>query len=389
MVSDLERGYWLAWARVTGLGPVLLKRIWQRFGSMTQAWAADLQDIAQVDGIGPRVLAQLPTYRQKTNPAQLLAQHQQKNPQFWTLSDPDYPRTLAEIPDPPPILYYSGQAQSAENAGQIPMVAMVGTREPTEYGKRWTRRLAELLGRHGFVVVSGLAEGIDTQAHWGCLEGGGRTIAVLGTGVDMIYPPRNRELFGQIINQGLVISEYPSQTPPDRAHFPRRNRIIAGLCRAILIMEAPRKSGALITADMANEYGRDVYVLPGMLDNDQAIGCLSLLNRGAQVILGEGHLLELLGRTPPLDLPSSQSSQPTNLIPKPRLAPELDQVLDIMLQLNQGEINGIPFDLIVQACDLDSGAVSSALLQLELLGLVNQQPGMRYQCCCTGTTIPS
>ncbi|MDS3861374.1 DNA-processing protein DprA [Thermosynechococcaceae cyanobacterium BACA0444] len=384
MVSDLERGYWLAWSRVTGLGPVLLKRIWQRFGSMAQAWEADLDRIAQVEGIGPKVLEQLKINRTKINPGQLLEQHQQKNPQFWTLSDPDYPRTLAEIPDPPPILYYSGQAQPAENAGQIPMVAMVGTREPTEYGKRWTRRLAELLGRHGFVVVSGLAEGIDTQAHWGCLEGGGRTIAVLGTGVDLVYPPRNRELFGEIINQGLVVSEYPSQTPPDRAHFPRRNRIIAGLCRAILIMEAPRKSGALITADMANEYGRDIYVLPGMLDNDQAIGCLSLLNRGAQVILGAGHLLELLGRTPILDAPNSASSQTANLIPRPRLDPQLDHVLDQILHLNQGQASGIPFDLIVQACELDSGSVSSALLQLELLGLVSQQPGMRYLNLCSG-----
>lgn len=384
-MGDLERGYWLAWGQVSGLGPVLLKRIWQRFGSMAQAWEADFQDITQIEGIGPKVLEQLKTHRQKTNPAQLLQKHEQKNPQFWTLADPDYPRTLAEIPDPPPILYYSGQAQADENSGQIPMVAMVGTREPTEYGKRWTRRLAELLGRHGFVVVSGLAEGIDTQAHWGCLEGGGRTIAVLGTGVDMIYPPRNRELFGQIVNQGLVVSEYPSQTPPDRAHFPRRNRIIAGLCRAILIMEAPRKSGALITAEMANEYGRDIYVLPGILDNDQAMGCLSLLNRGAQVILGEGHLLELLGRTPMLDAPNLSTRPPhtVNHIPRPRLEPQLDQVLDTLLQLNQGEVTGIPFDLIVQACGMDSGAVSSALLQLELLGLVKQEPGMRYLCCCT------
>ncbi len=385
MSPSAETGYWLAWASVPGLGPVLLKRIWQKFGSMSGAWSADLGQIAQVEGIGPKVLESLKTYRAQTNPAELLDKHQAKNPQFWTLSDPDYPRTLAEIPDPPPILYYTGQVNPAENYGQIPMVAMVGTREPTEYGKRWTRRLAELLGRHGFVVVSGLAEGIDTQAHWGCLEGNGRTIAVLGTGVDLVYPPRNRDLYSQIAATGLIVSEYPAQTPPDRTHFPRRNRIIAGLSRAILILEAPRRSGALITADMANEYGRDIYVLPGMLDNDQAIGCLSLLNRGAQVILGEGHLLELLGRTPLLDFPPTKSHQaptPSNRIPRPPLEPHLDQVLDHLIQLNQGEANGIPFDLIAQASQIDAGVVSSALLQLELLGLIQQQPGMRYQCLC-------
>ncbi len=385
MSQSPEAGYWLAWAKVPGLGPVLLKRIWQQFGSMSGAWEADLGQIAQVEGIGPKVLETLKSYRSQTRPQLLLEQHLQKNPDCWTLADPDYPRTLAEIPDPPPILYYRGQAKAEENHGQIPMVAMVGTREPTEYGKRWTRRLGELLGREGFVVVSGLAEGIDTQAHWGCLDGHGRTIAVLGTGVDMVYPPRNRDLYSQIVETGLVVSEYPSQTPPDRAHFPRRNRIIAGLCRAILILEAPRKSGALITADMANDYGRDIYVLPGTLDNDQAIGCLSLLNRGAQVILGEGHLLELLGRTPLLDIASPRTAKapnPSNRISRPPLEPHLNQVLDQVIGLNQGQVNGIPFDLIVQACDIDSGTVSSALLQLELLGLVSQQPGMRYLCLC-------
>ncbi len=227
--------------------------------------------------------------------------------------------------------------------------------------------------QNGFTVVSGLAEGIDTEAHRGCLEAGGRTIAVLGTGVDVVYPPSNRELYKQILQQGLVLSEYPVGTPPDRAHFPRRNRIIAGISRAVLVMEAPTKSGALITARFANDFCRDVYVLPGSLDNLRSLGCLGLLSKGAQVILSEGHLLEMLGAMPQLD--SVEKSKSFEPLPLPNLEPELKQVLDAIA------LECMPFDLIVQQTGYSAGSVSSALLQLELMGLVSQLPGMRYQRC--------
>lgn len=369
-----ERTYWLAWAQVKGVGPVLLRRLQQYFGTLAEAWNANATQLQQVEGFGYQLAGTVVTARSQINPEQILEQHTAKNPQFWTPADTDYPRLLLEIPTPPPVLYYRGQVQPQENHGIKPMVGIVGTREPTDYGKRWTRKMSTALARHGFTVVSGMAAGIDTEAHGGCLQAGGRTWAILGTGVDMIYPPRNRNLYEQIQQQGLVLSEYPAGTQPNRAHFPQRNRVIAGLCRAILVMEAPTKSGALITAYQANEFCRDVYVLPGRLDDEQSKGCLGLLSRGAHVILNEGHLLEMLGAIPELDsamqLPLFAQEPPQ---PVPQLEPELAKVLQALTS------EPTPFDSIVQQVGLAAGSVSSALLQLELMGLASQLPGMRYR----------
>ena len=371
-----ERAYWLAWSHVDRVGPVLLKRLQQHFGTLTEAWKASAAQLQQVEGFGNQIVGAVTAARSRIHPEQLLEQHSAKNPHFWTPADTDYPRLLLEIPSPPPVLYYRGQVHPQENQGIKPLVGIVGTREPTEYGKRWTRKLSTALARHGFTVVSGMAAGIDAEAHLGCLEMGGRTIAVLGTGVDMIYPPRNRNLCEQIQQHGLLLSEYPAGTQPNRVHFPQRNRIVAGLCRAILVMEAPSKSGALITAHQANDFCRDVYVLPGRLDDEQSKGCLGLLSRGAHVILNEGHLLEMLGAIPQLDpmvqLPLFAQEQPSSV---PQLEPELAKVLQALPS------EPTPFDVIVQQVGLEAGLVSSALLQLELMGLVSQLPGMRYRRC--------
>lgn len=373
-----ERAYWLAWSQVDRVGPVLLRRLQQHFGSLADAWKATASQLQQVEGFGSQMVAAVTAARSQINPEQFLEQHSAKNPSFWTLADADYPRLLLEIPSPPPVLYYRGVVQLQENQGIKPMVSIVGTREPTDYGKRWTHKISTALAKHGFTVVSGMAAGIDTQAHRGCLEAGGRTLAILGTGVDLIYPPQNRNLYEQIQQQGLVLSEYPAGTRANRVHFPQRNRIIAGLSRAVLVMEAPSKSGALITAYQANDFCRDVYVLPGRLDDQQSIGCLGLLHRGAQVILNEGHLLEMLGAIPDLNLnlavqlPLFPQEQSTSV---PQLEPELAQVLQALPS------EPISFDVIVQQTGLAAGSVSSALLQLELIGLVSQLPGMRYRRC--------
>ena len=369
-----ERAYWLAWSQVERVGPVLLKRLQQHFGTLADAWKASAAQLQQVEGLGYQSAGAVTAARSQINPEQFLEEHSVKNPYFWTPADADYPRLLLEIPSPPPVLYYRGLVQPQENLGLQPMVGIVGTREPSEYGKRWTRKISVALAKHGFTVVSGMAAGIDTEAHLGCLAVGGRTIAVFGTGVDIIYPPRNQPLYEKIRAQGLVVSEYPTGTKPNRIHFPQRNRIIAGLCRAVLVMEAPTKSGALITADFANDFCRDVYVLPGSLDNPQSVGCLGLLSRGAHVILSEGHLLEMLGAIPQLDsavqLPLFAQEQPT---PVPQLEPELAKVWQVLAS------EPTPFDLIVQQAGMGAGAVSSALLQLELMGLVSQLPGMQYR----------
>lgn len=368
-----ERAYWLAWLQVNGVGPILLKRLQQKFGSLATAWAANTKQLENIEGFGPQIIAAISKTRSQIDPQLFLEEHSRNNPNFWTPADADYPRLLLEIPNPPPVLYYQGVVENQENYGITPTIGIVGTRDPSEYGKRWTRKISTTLANHGFTVVSGMAAGIDTEAHHACLQAGGRTIAVLGTGVDLVYPPRNQSLYHQIQQQGLIVSEYPSGTSPNRAHFPQRNRIIAGLSRATLVMEAPSKSGALITAYCANDFCRDIYVLPGRLDDQQSIGCLGLLSRGAQVILNEGHLLEMLGAIPKLDqavkLPVSKP-EPSHL---PQLEPELAKVLQVLTS------EPTAFDLIVQQVELAPGLVNSALLQLEIVGLVSQLPGMRFQ----------
>ena len=352
-----EKAYWLAWLQINGIGPILLKRVQQHFGTMAEAWTAPSTAFSAI------VIEQ---ERSRLNPSQLLQAYTRQNPLFWTPAEEEYPRLLLETPSPPPILHYRGQVNLEENLGIKKAIAIVGTRYPTEYGKRWTRKISNTLAKHGFTIVSGMAAGIDTEAHRGCLTAGGRTIAVLGTGVDIVYPASNQQLYQQIQQQGLILSEYTAGTQPNRVNFPARNRIIAGLCRAVLIMEAPMKSGALITARFANEFGRDVYVLPGSLDNQQCLGSLELLNRGAHLILSEAHLLEMLGTIPQLDLPE----------PRQLSLPELEPKLALIFKTINSEPTSL--DAVVQQTGLETGFVLASLSQLELMGLVSQLPGMRY-----------
>ncbi|MEG4405669.1 DNA-processing protein DprA [Microcoleus sp. MON2_D5] len=380
-----ERAYWLAWSQINGIGPILLQRLQQNFNSLAEAWTAKSVDLMRIEGFGKQIIETIVQERTKLNPEEFLEKHLIKNPYFWTPADPDYPRLLLEIPNPPPVLYYRGLVDIKENQGITPTVAMVGTRSPSEYGRRWARKISTALARNDFTVVSGLAAGIDTEAHTGCLEAGGRTFAVVGTGVDIVYPKQNERLCDRILQQGLVISEYPAGTQPNRTNFPRRNRIIAGLSRATIVIEAPHKSGALITAYQANDFCRDVYVLTGRLDDERSFGCLELLSKGAHPILpnsdrmlSEDRLLEMLGAMPKLDRAEQLSQFPPNpTVEKqgPPLEPELAKVLSAIVS------GPISFDTIVEAAGLEAGRVSSILLQLELLGLVSQLPGMRYQRC--------
>ena len=362
-----ERAYWLAWSQISGVGAVTLQRLQQHFPSLEAAWQASQWELQGVSGFGKKTIQQIIEQRSRLTPEQILVEHEAKNPQFWTPADTDYPRLLLETPTPPPVLYYRGQINAAEMQGTQPLISIVGTRSPSEYGRKWTKKITTALVKHGYTIVSGLAAGIDAIAHQSCLEAGGRTLAVLGTGLDITYPQENRQLYQKVEQQGAILTEYPIGTQPDRGNFPARNRIVAGLSRAVIVTEAPEKSGALITAKYANEFGRDVYVLPGSLDNKNAIGCLGLLNHGANVILSEGHLLEMLGTMPQLDL--FEETPP----PLPEIAPELKELLSAITP------EPTAFDVIVEAVPQAANDVSARLLELELLGLIVQVPGLRYQ----------
>jgi DNA processing protein len=363
-----ERAYWLAWSRLKGVGPVLLKRIYEHFGSLAVAWAAPAEALQPVDGLGPGLVSAIVQQRSHLHPQKLLAEHEAQCPAFWTPADAAYPPLLLAIADPPPLLYYRGRPELLADLERGVAVGIVGTRSPSDYGKRWTRRLTRSLVKSGVVIVSGLAEGVDREAHLSALEADGSTIAVLGTGVDVIYPWSNRALYERMAQQGLLLSEYPDGTGPDRPHFPRRNRIIAGLSRAVLVTEAPLRSGALITARLANDYGRDVYVLPGTLDNPRCLGCLGLINEGAHLILSEETLLQGLGTLPAVG-GAAIMAPPSNLDP-------------LLLQVLQAiTLEPIKVDHLAQQVPIPPGNLLSALVQLELLGLVAQLPGALYRRC--------
>ncbi len=365
-----EKTYWLAWSHLPRTGTSLLRRLQVRFGSLEVAWTASPEDLAEVEGIGPQILEGIVAGRATLDPEQHRQQLEANNPVLLTPLDADYPPLLREIPSPPATLFAHGRLELLRNSGNR-AIAVVGTRNPSDYGRRWTRRLAQRLAEAGFLIVSGLAEGIDTEAHCATLDVAADTIAVLGTGVDLAYPRGNLNLHRAIAQQGLLLSEYPAGTEPARHQFPARNRIIVGLSRAVIVTEAPSRSGALITAHLANDYCREVYVLPGSLENPRAIGCLGLISQGAQVILSEGHLLESLGQLPCLDPAPAVSEAP----PLPELPAELAQVLQWVPSQPVG------LDWLVQSSGLPTAQVSSALTQLEMLSLVEHLPGMRYQRC--------
>jgi len=236
--------------------------------------------------------------------------------------------------------------------------------------------------------VSGLAEGIDAVAHRACLDAGGRTIAVLGNGLDRVYPPSNRDLMREIAQKGLIMTEYAYGSRPEKGNFPARNRIVAGLCRAVLVMEAPEKSGALITASYATEFNRDVYTLPNTPDNSQARGCLRLIHKGAEIIVTAEELLSSLGSIPSLDQPQQLSlfeqsleksldvlvSSPT---PLPPIQPNLTPPLSIVYGAIAPEPTSL--DIIVTKTQMPTAQVSGILLQLELDGLITQLPCMKYK----------
>lgn len=363
-----ERAFWYAWSQIPGMGPILQKRLALHFGSLAAAWSAAPDELLQVEGIGLKLAWTIAEQRSRP----YLEAAREAPGRFVTPADAEYPDLLYEIPDPPPVLYYRGKLALLSACQNQPGVGIVGTRSPTEYGKRWTRRITKTLTRAGFLIISGLAAGIDREAHQSCLEEQGQTIAVLGTGVDVVYPYRNRDLHREITRSGLLLSEYPPGTQPERVHFPRRNRIIAGLSRATLVTEAPRKSGALITAQLANEYGRDVFALPGTLDNPRCQGCLDILNQGAQMILREDTLIHALGAIP-IAAPTPEAE------PLPDLAPHLLAVL----QAVPSELRSL--DAIVhQVSDQSTGDILSALTQLELMGLIMSLPGTQQYQRCTG-----
>lgn len=285
--------------------------------------------------------------------------------QLVTLDSPLYPRLLRQIHDPPPALYCSGKIETLSG----PLVALVGSRRPTVYGKEVSRKLARELASLGLCVVSGLARGVDSEAHWGTLQEGGGTVGVLGCGIDVVYPPENGELFRRVRQQGCLVSEFPRGSPPARHHFPARNRIISGLAHGIVVTQAAKGSGSLITANLALEQGREVWAVPGAITLALSWGPNWLIQQGAKPVLSVQDVLEELPRSV-LERLETKNAEPA---PAPRPDAGEEQVLNLL------DVDStLHIDAILARSGLDLSRLSGILLSLEIKGMIRQSPGRQY-----------
>lgn len=284
--TTTERDALVALSQVTHIGPVRLGRLRDHFGMLSAAWTATEADLRAV--LDERTCRAVLIARQRIAPDQVTARIASAGIEFATVLDEVYPRILREIPGPPPVLYFRGTLPRQDE----PTVAIVGTRRATSYGREATTRIASELAAAGVTIVSGLAKGIDGFAHRAAIDVGGRTLAVLASGVDVIYPPEHRQLAERIVTTGAVVSDYPPGTKPDAPNFPARNRIISGLSLATIVVEAPSRSGALITVGFAADQGRDVYAVPGSILSPASEGTNRLLRQGATPLTAAAELLE-------------------------------------------------------------------------------------------------
>ena len=355
-----QRAYWLLLSMAAGIGPVRFQRLLEICGDARGAWLASDLELAAA-GLERRTIESLRHLRTRWTPETATARLARLGITALTLLDPDYPEPLRHITDPPPVLFVRGTLlpQDAD------AVALVGTRRATSYGLAVAERLARELASAGVTVVSGLARGIDTLAHRGAIEAGGRTLAVLANGLDQVYPPGNASLAHRIVEDGAgaLVSEFPPGVPPDALNFPRRNRLISGLSRATVIVEAGERSGALITADFALEQGREVFAVPGSILSPLSAGPNTLLKQGATPVTSAQDILDALG-TQPLETPLARDV--------PALAPDEMRVWDAL----GGEPRHI--DELARALGQAAGELSATLVVLELKGLARQVGAMTY-----------
>lgn len=360
MQSDLES--WQRLGAVPGIGPVLFRQLVQRFGSPGRALGASLRELCSLPNIDEKraraILAAAELPLERGRPSLLKKQ----GVTVLTYRDPGYPPRLLGIYDYPPLLYVRGRLTETDDLA----VAVVGSRRAGSYGRRTAERIAFGLAQRGVTVVSGLARGIDSQAHRGALTGGGRTLAVLGSGIDVIYPPENRALAEQIVQSGAVISEFPLGTKPEAGHFPRRNRIISGLSRGVVVVVAEVRSGALLTANFALDQGREVFAVPGNIDYPGSQGPHLLIQEGAKLVQDVEDILEEL-QVPGRPLPREMPGEPGH-----DLSTEEKKLLDILTD------QPAPVDHLILRSGFQPSETLALLFSLELKGFIQQLSGKRF-----------
>src|SRR3989338_6828294 len=351
---------------IPDVGSTRLRRLLDAFGELERVFGASEPELRQVEGIGP-ILAQriVAGCRDTRLLEQELNLARQADVRIVTLKESAYPKALREIHDPPLALYIRGSMPSEEVA-----IAVVGSRHASRYGLQRAERLAYDLALRGATIVSGLARGIDGAAHRGALKAGGRTIAVLGNGLSIVYPPEHEQLAQQICEQGALVSEYPMTMEPLAQNFPRRNRIISGLSLGVVVVEAAARSGALITAGCALEQGREVFAVPGPITTPTSQGTHRLLKDGAKLVTSVEDILEELRLTPQLVAGTAPGASAKNAHP---IAEEERRVFACVSRHEPRYI-----DTIAQDSGMEMSAVSSLLSQLELRHAVRQLPGKQF-----------
>jgi DNA processing protein len=356
---DNPKLYWIGFNLVKGIGAVRFKALLDFFGDPARAWHAPTDALANA-GLSQKIIENLVKVRNQVSLEVVWERIKSAGIEVLTWDDATYPSLLKEIEQPPPVLYIRGSLLSADQWA----VAVVGTRRITSYGRQVAEEIAQVLAQSGITVVSGLAIGVDTLAHQSAIKAGGRTLAVLGSGVDHIYPPTNRRLAEEVIAHGALISDYPPGTTPDAANFPARNRIISGLSRAVIVVEAGETSGALITANFAAEQGRDVFAVPNSIYAPQSKGTNRLIQQGASPLLNPQDVLEMLNMTMVVEHNAARVVLPTDAVEA-----ALFQVLGT---------EPIHVDELRAAANLPIEKVSAALTMMELKGMVRQVGGMQY-----------
>ncbi len=356
-MSELK--YWLGFNLVKGIGPAKLQALLDSFDSLKSAWFATELQLQKI-GFDQRAILSLRESRSQLDLDKCLAQLEATGIVLLTWDSPEYPPYLREIPNAPPVLYQQGKLLAEDHLA----VAIVGTRRLTSYGRQVTRDLVVGLVQNGVTIVSGLARGIDAVAHKTALEAGGRTIAVLGSGLDSIYPPEHRTLAQQIAGQGVVFSEYGLGVQPEARNFPPRNRIISGLSLGLIVVEAGEESGALISANFALEQNREVFAVPGNINSPVSKGCNRLIQQGAKLVMGVEDVLDELNL-------KAVAEQVAVQLALPETAEEAALLSYLSAQPTHvdelGRVTGLP-----------SSMISSTLTLMELKGMVRQVGGMNY-----------
>lgn len=369
--------YWMALKSIDGVGNASFSPLLERFGSLEAVFSAGPAELSQVHGISGKSARAIASFHHWTPILRQLEIMEKIDARIVAFTDEEYPQNLLNIYDRPAFLYVLGRLSPDD----IPL-AIIGSRNASAYGKYTTERLSRELAMQGIAIVSGMARGVDSCAHRGALTAKGRTIAVLGSGLDVIYPPENNKLFQDIAQNGAVISEYPPGAQPLAYHFPARNRIISGISYGVVIVEAGEKSGSLITARLAIEQGRDVFAIPGAIDSPLSRGANKLIQQGAKLIENINDILEDV-------IPQLEKRQAHALPPKPKAAsnrpapanqealpfsPALTNLAEkkIFSILSQGQAHA---DDIMDQAHLPPAEIFSSLITMELQGIITQSPG--------------